>query len=144
MPGMKKHLRLAFAVLLVGIVATQVSGDDVQKDQKALQGTWKPAADEGEIKEVKFDGETFVVTMKEGVFKGKFKIHADMNPRGIDMIVEEAPEDGYKGKTSLGIYKVEGGALTWCANAPGREQRPPEFAREVGDATFMLIELKKK
>lgn len=45
------------------------------------------------------------------------------NPKTIDMIFTEGPE---KGKTSLGIYELDGDNLKICLGLVGRD-RPKEY-----------------
>ena len=50
----------------------------------------------------------------------KGKIDADAKPHAtIDLVIEDGPEEA-KGKTSKGIYKLDGEKLTLCVSAPGK------------------------
>ena len=71
----------------------------------------------------------------------KAKIDTDAKPFAtIDLVIDDGPEEA-KGKTSKGIYKIDGEKLTLCVSAPGKD-RPKEFA-QVDDEAY-LFELKKE
>ena len=50
--------------------------------------------------------------------KGKVDKDAKPLPR-IDLVIEDGPEEA-KGKTSKGIYKLDGEKLTLCVSVPGK------------------------
>ena len=71
----------------------------------------------------------------------KGKIDTDAKPfAAIDLVIEDGPEEA-KGKTSKGIYKLDGEKLTLCVSVPGKD-RPKEFAQTDDEA--YLFELKKE
>jgi uncharacterized protein (TIGR03067 family) len=80
--------------------------------------------------------------MGDEIFKGTFKLDAAKKPKSIDMTVKEGKN--YEGKTSLGIYKIEGNRFTWCANEPGRKERPGDFVDSEGDQKFLLVVFERK
>jgi uncharacterized protein (TIGR03067 family) len=68
--------------------------------------------------------------------KGKLKV--DAAKRTIDFM----PEDGFaKGKTLLGVYKIEGNVLTLCFTSAGNP-RPMEF--KTGDRNTVLATYERK
>jgi uncharacterized protein (TIGR03067 family) len=111
------------------------------KGAKSLQGTWSAVKDDKKI-ELTFKGDKFIAAIGEETYKGSFKIDPGKKPKTIDMSVKEGKK--YEGQTSLGIYKIDGDKLTWCANEPGKDDRPKEFAEEQGGMKFMLIVLERK
>jgi uncharacterized protein (TIGR03067 family) len=140
---MKTHriwLMVGLVVLLTAPVHGGGDGKKSEKDQKALQGTW--VAVKGDKKaEVEFSGAKFVVKLDDDVYKGTFTLNPSKKPKQIDMTVKDGPK--YVGMVSLGIYKIEGGTLTWRTNEPGREQRPEDFTSEI-EGTLLLVLGKKK
>jgi len=140
-------------VAMIG-VSTLVGAEDKdadKKDKDKLQGTWNAVSGESGGKEQKeatehslvFEGDKFSVKKSEKVMvKGTFKVDASKKPKEIDMEIADGPDD-VKGKTALGIYKLEGDELTWCVDEPGSGNRPKEFATKEGTKT-MLVKLKKK
>ena len=68
------------------------------------------------------------------------KVDTAANPATIDLFIEEGPEDS-KGKTSKGLYKIDGEKLTICVSVPGKD-RPKEFV-QVEDEAY-LFEMKKQ
>ena len=142
---MKHYPKLVFAVLVFAVgVTPHAGGADAAKDQKDIQGAWLPTAENPLLMGIKFEGNKFEADTPDGIIKGTFKLDADSNPRTIDLTVEDPANAQLQGKISLGIYKFEGGKLIWCANAPGRPNRPSRFASEEGGERLLFVELKKK
>lgn len=133
--------RLAILITCTLIAAGLSRAGDPGKEQKSLQGTWVFSKDDKKG-QLTFAGNKFTFMMDDETFKGTFKIHPGKKPKGIDMTVQEGKK--YEGKTSLGIYKLEGDKLTWCANEPGREERPTEFSGGTGDKKMLLVVMDRK
>ena len=114
---------------------------DAAKDQKALQGTWMFTTGDKDGT-LTFAGNKFTAVMGDETFKGTFKIDPSKKPAAIDMAVAKGPK--FEGMTSLGIYKLEDGKLTWCANEPGRTDRPKEFSETQGDQKLLLVVMQRK
>jgi uncharacterized protein (TIGR03067 family) len=116
-------------------------GGDAKKDEAQLQGVWKAAKD-GKTGTMAFSGRNFTFTIegddKKEVFKGTFKLNAEAKPKEIDMMVTESPKEDFRNQTSLAIYELEGDTFKWCANAPGKKDRPPSFSEK-----FLLLEFKR-
>lgn len=52
-------------------------------------------------------------------------------------------EGPFKGKTTLGIYKLEGNQFTVCFAPPGKE-RPTEFSTTSGTGQFIHVWKRQK
>ena len=60
-------------------------------------------------------------------YKGYLKLNKNCQPQKIDLEVVDTAEQRSNGKTSLGIYEVNGETLTIIANKPGEHLRPQSF-----------------
>src|SRR5258708_5504698 len=76
---------------------------------KPLQGSW---ATEGDGLDAKwtFEGEKLKATVNGMDYNCKVKVDTAAKPATIDLLIEEGPEDS-KGKTSKGLYKLDGEKL---------------------------------
>jgi uncharacterized protein (TIGR03067 family) len=140
-------LQLPMILLLGACLAGQLdAGGKEKSDKEKLQGSWSAAKGEKTLS-MQFKGDSFTVIFdgKER-FEGTFKIDPTKKPRAIDMKVQKTtdPNNKYVDKISLGIYEVEGETLKWCANEPGRDVRPTEFAEKSGDQKYLFIVLKRE
>ena len=139
----KKSLSM-FAVLLLGsfsVMAWAGDGKD-KKGATALQGSWKASdAVKGDSR-ITFDGNKFTVEFKDEKATGTFTTDASKTPKTIDMLITGGTAkigEKYKGKTSLGIYAVEGNKLKWCANEPGADARPTAFPDKDSPTKMLYI-----
>jgi uncharacterized protein (TIGR03067 family) len=140
-------LTLLLAVALgagfsLGVSGTKALGDDKPQSEllKPFQGTWASSG-EGLDATWTFEGEKIKASVAGMDYTCKGKIDTDAKPFAtIDLVIEDGPEEA-KGKTSKGIFKLDGEKLTMCVSAPGKD-RPKEFA-QVEDAAY-LFELKKQ
>ncbi len=73
-------------------------------------------------------------------YKGTFSLREDTTPRQYIAVISECPFPQYVGKTSMAIYRMEGGTLTITGNEPGNSTVPLAF--DTPGAARM--ELKKK
>ncbi|MBI2806477.1 MAG: TIGR03067 domain-containing protein [Planctomycetes bacterium] len=115
------------------------------KGAKAVQGSWSQTKGTAKIT-LAFAGDKFTLTKsrddKKETINGTFKVDPSKTPHTIDMTVTDGTSrqvEKYKGKTSLGIYKVDGDKLQWCANEPGKDGRPAAFPNEDGDKTHLYL-----
>jgi uncharacterized protein (TIGR03067 family) len=107
---------------------------------KPFLGTWASSGD-GIDATWTFENEKVKATVAGMEYICKPKIDADAKPFAtIDLVIDDGPEEA-KGKTSKGIYKIDGEKLTLCVSAPGKD-RPKEFAQTDDEA--YLFELKKE
>ncbi len=112
----------------------------VKEDLAKLQGTWSFETLEVEGEKVpdalrvgaKLDikEDRFVTTPSPSgsAYKGILRLDTTKNPKTIDMEFTEGPE---KGKTSLGIYELDGDMWKICLGRAGRN-RPKEFVSKPG------------
>ena len=68
----------------------------------------------------------------------KLKLDASKTPKTIDFTYEDGQD---KGKSELGIYKLENATFTFCVNDIGKE-RPSAFATKE-KTTISLVVLQK-
>jgi uncharacterized protein (TIGR03067 family) len=137
---------LPLFVLGVGLMAAEQGKDKGKPAKKSpLEGTWTAAKGEGKVM-LTFSGDKFTVTKSRGEktedITGTFKLDTKVTPQAIDMTVTggNAKElEKYKGKTSLGIVKLDGNKLEWCANEPGKDTRPTMFTEKEGEMGFLYV-----
>ena len=84
---------------------------------------------------VKIVAEDLTFTVKDKTFPAKIKVDAKARPATIDIAPSDGPE---KGRTFLGIYKIEKGELAIAFTERG--DRPTAFKAEDG---VLLVKLKK-
>jgi uncharacterized protein (TIGR03067 family) len=144
----------SFISLIAGcgvMLGTSAAQDDLAKeDLDGFQGVWKYVALENkgktasgeELKSfipITFEGNQWV-QLKDG--KGEvlsIKLDPSKKPKAIDLT---GLSGGFKGKTILGIYSLEGSSLKICATWDGGE-RPTAFNAE-GGATLIVLRREKK
>ncbi|HEY3790092.1 MAG TPA: TIGR03067 domain-containing protein [Urbifossiella sp.] len=132
---------LAFPAILLAL-ATSFAADS---PLEFLEGTYKAAALTRDGQEesaavvnsisAKIAADELTFTIKDKTFPAKIKVNAKANPAAIDIAPTDGPE---KGKTFLGIYKMEKGELLIAFAERG--DRPTAFKGEEG---VLLIRLKK-
>jgi uncharacterized protein (TIGR03067 family) len=134
--------------LALGLFAVAARADD-KKDAPKIEGTWTATSwkrGPGEIgpdrvnTELKLtkDAYEFPKGINRVSQKGSVKIDA---AKGT---IDFTPGDGpAKGKTLVGIYKVEGDKLTLCFTGAGGE-RPKEFKSDDRNTVLATYERKKQ
>ena len=139
--------RYALLALVAGFL---VAADDPKDELKKLEGTWTMVA--GEAKGEKFAenivknakltivGDKHTVKVGKETIIGTHKLDPSKKPKEITAMDTEGP---YKGKTALGIYKLEGDEFTVCFAPPGKD-RPKEFTSKSGTGEFVHVWKKEK
>jgi RNA polymerase sigma-70 factor (ECF subfamily) len=125
----------------------QRAEDPAARELQALQGDWKVVAASGDGKrpatpeELKgmrwtFKGARLQVSAPGGkqMEMGEVRLDPGKNPRHFDLV---GLEGDAKGKSLLGIYKLEKGRMTICMRDPGKE-RPTEFTADQGSDQEMI------
>jgi uncharacterized protein (TIGR03067 family) len=143
---------MRLSVLLIAVVGAASAQDAITKEMAQLEGEWSMVSGEANGasmpgamvktgKRVAKKGETTIFMGERVYFKAKFSIDPARKPRAIDYTMTEGPT---KGKTHLGIYKLDGDKVTFCFAAPGKD-RPTEFtAREGSQQTLSVWRRLKK
>jgi uncharacterized protein (TIGR03067 family) len=141
-----------YALILLAAIAL-IAGDrpkdsEGKSDAENLQGTWKlvsleadgAKAPEEQIFGMRLiiSGERFVVADNHTTTHGTLKVDTSKKPKTIDLTFTDGPEAG---KTSLGIYTVEGDKTTLCLSLAGKD-RPKTFKTKSG--TDLVLEVLKR
>jgi uncharacterized protein (TIGR03067 family) len=142
--GLTTFLTLAiWAGLGLGEGTARALGDDKPQSEllKPFQGTWTTDGDGIDAKWT-FEGEIVKATVNGTDYKCKAKVDTEAKPHPtIDLQIDEGPEEA-KGKTSKGIYKLDGEKLTICVSVPGKD-RPKEFAQAEDEAYLFALKKQK-
>ena len=129
-------MRSFFSICVFSALVGTCTGGDEKKGAEGLHGAWTGTSwqrgdaevDKDKVKTelvITKDSYEFPIGINRISKKGSLKIDAAKGT--IDFM----PEDGFaKGKTLLGIYKVEGDKLTVCFSSAG-DPRPKEFKTDV-------------
>jgi uncharacterized protein (TIGR03067 family) len=143
---------LAVAVTLAVSVR---AGDDVKKDLEKLQGTWifsnittggeSLPPDVLKTMSCVCKDDEFTVTLQENgktetLYIFKVKLGPSQKPKTVDLVYTFG--EGLKGKTELGIYKLEGNTASFCYNEPD-QPRPKDFV-SPDKTSLTMVFLKRK
>ncbi len=136
-----------FLAAFILLQAVGVQGEDKNKDDiDKLTGVWKcvSGVNDGKplpediVKQLKLTLTKDKYKTEKGtvlLFDGLYKIDAKQRPKHIDIT---APEGDQAGKTSKGIYTLEGDTLKMCyANSDG--ERPKEFESKPGSGVTLVV-----
>jgi len=128
---------------------------DAQKDQQALQGTWKvtkvvsagKAQPEDLVKQITvlFEGDKVTVKLAADVLsESSFKLDAAKNPKQIDATSLTGPD---KAQKKMSIYELNGDELKLChfIGDEGLKKRPASFDDDKTEPTStMYLQRQKK
>ena len=114
-------------VLAAPLLAAADGDDDVRKELKALEGTWKAVALEAGGKPLPKASvpEFLFIVGADGKATGRmgkieYQAKVSVDPKKTPKTIDNAHETGaQKGKKQFGIYKVEDGKWIVCMTAPG-------------------------
>ncbi len=144
---MRTNMRLLGIALVAAIVTgsgvrSEEGKTDVSGDLKALQGTWVSTPDNSQESRWVFEGKKANTSAGGRDYVCQVTLDPKATPhKTIDFMVTEGP-DGSAGKTSRGIYKLEGDKVTICVSDPGEGSRPAEF-KAVEEESY-LFDLKRE
>lgn len=148
--------RIIFVLVMLAApsLAAADADDDVKKELKALEGTWKAVALEAggkPIPKASVPEFLFIVgadgkaTGRMGKIEYQSMVSVDPNktPRTIDNTHETGAQ---KGKKQFGIYKVEEGKWIVCMTAPGaaEKDRPKSFDTKNSASVVFVFERVKE
>jgi uncharacterized protein (TIGR03067 family) len=126
--------------------------DTVKAERKQLSCTWQAVsyalngqkASDEDMKKVKLiidrNGDTRAQQEGKTFIASTTGIDPTRNPKFIDIAFTEGDP---RGRTSLGIYKLEGDVLTICRSAPG-QPRPERFSSEPGSGHTLMSYRREK
>jgi uncharacterized protein (TIGR03067 family) len=131
---MKKRSAIVVSLALAAFVVTAAGG---QQTVDKLEGTWTATGGISDGKKVPEDlvaKLNLIAVFKDGKYTitiqgkqleaGTYKIDGSKKPATIDMAVQEGKD---KGKSQIGIYKLEGDNLTLVLANAGIKERPKSF-----------------
>jgi uncharacterized protein (TIGR03067 family) len=147
------------AVCLAVLLAGSSGGGDDKADKDKLKGTWKLAevkwAEEGKTTTIVLSSKSYLgidgdqMTRRDEDADGKVtetKYKLTLDPSKKPAAYERTALDGKdKGKTTTGIYKIDGDTLLMCSK---KEGLPTDFAitqgKEVKDKYLYTYKREKK
>jgi uncharacterized protein (TIGR03067 family) len=137
-------------VLAVPVLAAGRDDDDVRKELKALQGTWKAVALEAGGKPLPKEAVpdfTFAIgadgkstgKMAKSEYTSTITVNPKKDPKTIDNVHETGDQ---KGKKQYGVYKLDGDKLTVNMTAPGAAEsaRPKDFSTKDTPTVVFVFE----
>ena len=117
-----------------------------------LEGTWVGARftegkgddpAKGEPVEFTFKGSALAGRKGNGTLIGEATFTIAADGKSIDAV---GATGGYKGKTYLGILKLEGDTLTWCSSgtAGKSQKRPADFTADSFQGKYLIVLKRRK
>jgi uncharacterized protein (TIGR03067 family) len=146
--------RIICFLVVLSIPSLLAAGDDdIRKELKALEGTWKAVGLEAGGKPLPKDGIpefTFIVATdgkaSGKIAQGDFQATVTVDPKKSPKTIDNAHETGaHKGKKQYGIYKLEGDKWIVCMTSPGAAEsdRPKSFdTKDTANVVFIFERVK--
>ena len=126
-----RSVLIAMSLALGVVLVNGAKGEEELKgDLKAVQGKWTTESGQGGKVTWTIKGNKLKVEAPSRTYEMTLTLKEDAKAdKTIDFKIDEAPDDS-KGKTSLGIYKLESDdKFTFCFKPEG--ERPTEY-KQVG------------
>jgi uncharacterized protein (TIGR03067 family) len=137
---------LACALLGLLLGADDPRKDDIKNPADALQGGWSMVllfvngeevpADQAKSGELIVEDDEYRPKLGATVEVSTFKVDATKNPKTIDFTSTSGFQ---KGKTTKGIYKIDGDDLTICRGLSPETVRPNEFAAPTDSGLLLVV-----
>ena len=141
-------------VLATPLLLTAGDDDEIRKELKAIQGTWKAVALEADGKPLPKEAVpdfTFIIgadgkstgKMAKSEYTSTITVNPKKDPKTIDNVHESGAQ---KGKKQYGVYKLEGDKLTVCMTRPGVAEgdRPKDFTtKDSTNVVFVFERIKE-
>jgi uncharacterized protein (TIGR03067 family) len=142
-------------VLAIPLSLTADEKDDVKKELKTLEGTWKAVSMEAGGKELPKDNLpqfTFIVgpdgKSTARTAQGEERATITVDPKKTPRTIDNRHESGAaKGQKQYGIYMLEGDRWTVCMTRPGAAEsdRPKDFnTKGTANVVFVFERVKEK
>ena len=130
--------------LIIG--AAQPSKNDLKNDLDKLQGSWalvlffvngdELPADQVTTGELLVDGDEYRPRLGANVETSTLWLDPSKSPKEIDFTYTTGFQ---KGKTTRGIYKLDGDKFTICRGADAGKDRPTEFAAPTNSGLLLVV-----
>jgi uncharacterized protein (TIGR03067 family) len=149
-----RRIICVLVVLGAASLAAADGDDDVRKELKALEGTWKVVALEAGGKPLPKTAvpDFLFIVGADGKATGRmgkieYQSQVSVDPKKTPRTIDNAHETGaQKGKKQFGIYKVEEGKWIVCMTAPGAKEgdRPKSFDTKNSASVVFVFERVKE
>jgi len=142
--------RLTIA-LFTGVALLTLSADaqDKKDDKKAIQGAWNGKKGD-QACTLTIDATKFTLELAGKKIEGTYALDASKTPKHVDLTItsgSDAESMRFEGKTSKGLYELEGDHLKWLAQEPGIEDRPTAFpmdGEKIPKTIYLTFDREKK
>jgi uncharacterized protein (TIGR03067 family) len=141
-----RRIGLAWVMCGLSLGAGQPRTVDVKNDLEKLQGSWamvlffvngeEVPADQVKAGELLIDEDEYRPRLGASVETAILHLSSSRSPRAIDFTYTTGFQ---KGKTSRGIYKLDGDTLTICRAQRAEKDRPTEFAAPAGSGLILVV-----